>query len=674
MKFKSTFILFLCTYAAFTAQNFKTSKVQPAGFELAKKETRGFKKYDLRDLNKPKMVSSPFGNNGTAGSSASGSARSASNVAPFAQIDIPRWGVINKVENGGEILFSSERAGTSYTVKTYNDNIEIVDNFTIQVPANANQIDVINHYSSGFFNNNTDREFMIFVQHFDPATPGPEGMIWEVWVVDSSGQILKKLDGTGAEAKTDADGNKKLFSYLLDDNTLTVNAFNVDTWEVQNTYVVDAKLITFFVGSPLNFLTVDGTDYIALAHYKHLFMDNDTFEVFPDNNLIVKLLDYNLQEVKKMSFDIQTRYPDAGPYVIPMADFGTFYRDQTYDVSRHIFNNDDKLEVAYGIYYYDMIGDTEWTTYRVADEDGQMIHELNEYIIDTNREMNSIEGQDNQLAFLMGEDGMATNLAFFNIESWGFDLNLNAVHNGDRLSNSFNRIPQGNDFNYVIGLGEPDEENGNIYGVVNHYDRTGISTHRQKFLLPENTVLFQPILTRYSLLPNLFANDNKLYYSYVYKEMAGNGKVNNNLVISSDTENHLVEFRGDTSLGNVIGSTFLTDGNGVFNKMTVQYETGYDQMLTQFYRLPFETNLNVQNPSASAFSVYPNPAADVLNFGTAVPVTAVKVYGFAGNLVHNQTVAPYQKSINVSRLSAGVYIAVVSLKDGSSKQINFIKK
>lgn len=674
MKLKSTIIFFLCTSAAVTAQNLKTSKVQSSGFEMVKKETRGFKKYDLRDLNKPKMVNSPFGHNGTAGNSASGSARSASNIEPFAEIDIPRWGVINKVEGGGEILFSSERTGTSYTVKTYNDNIEIVDNFTIQVPANANQIDVLNHYSSGFFNNNAAREFMIFVQHFDPEKPGPEGMIWEVWVVDSAGQILKKLDGTGAETKIDADGKKKLFSYLVDNNALTLNAFDIDTWKIENTYVVDAKLTNFFMGSPLNFLTVDGQEYIALAHYKHLFMDNDTFEVFPDNNLIVKLLDHNLQEVKKMSLDIETRYPDAGPYVIPMADFGTFYRDQTYDLSRHIFNNDDKLEVVYGVYYYDMIGDTEWSTYRVANEDGQMIHELNEYLLDTYQEMNSIEGHDNQLAFLMGEDGMATNLAFFNIESWKFDLNLNADHNGDRLSSSFNRVPQGSDFNYVIGLGEPDEENGNIYGVVNHYDRTGKSTHRQRFLLPENTVLFQPILTPYALLPNLFANDNAFYYNYVYKQMGSDGKVFNNLVISKDTEEHLVEFRGDTNLGNIIGSTFLTDGNSVFNKMTVQYESGYDQMLTQFYKLPFETDLNVQNPSTSDFSVYPNPTAEVLNFETAVPVTAIKVYGLAGNLVLNQIIAPYQKSIHVSRLSAGVYVAVVSLQDGSARQIKFIKK
>jgi len=101
----------------------------------------------------------------------------------------------------------------------------------------------------------------------------------------------------------------------------------VATWEIQNTYLLDADLINYFMGSPFSFLKVDGQEYIALVHYKHLFMDNYTLEVFPDNKLMVKLLDFNLQEVKTMALNIETRYPDAGQYVIPMAEFGLFYRD-----------------------------------------------------------------------------------------------------------------------------------------------------------------------------------------------------------------------------------------------------------------------------------------------------------------------------------------------------------
>ncbi len=673
MKFKFTLVALLCTYAVASAQIPKTSAAKKPGIELAKKESRALKKYDLRDLNRPRMVTSPFGNTNTGGNTTS-SARAATQVEPFAQIDITRWGIIDKAENTGEILFSSERTGNSYTVKTYSDDIEVVDNFTIQVPASANQVDVMNHYSTGFFNTDADREFLIFLHYFEGVNPGPDDQVWEVWVVNSKGEILQKVDGYAAETKTDAEGKKKLFTYFADESSVTINAIAVATWNIQNTYLLNADLIKFFMGSPFNFVKIDGQEYMALAHYKHLFMDNATLEVFPDNKLMVKLLDFNLQEVKTMALDIETRYPEAGPYVIPMAEFGMFYRDQSYNISRNIFNTDSKLEIAYGVYYYDMIADNEWSTYRVANEDGVMIHELNEYIVDNFQEMNSIPGHDNQLAFLMGEEAMATKIAFFNIESWTFDLILDAVHNNDQLSASFNRIPRGNDFNYLIGIDSPDEENGNIYGVINEYSRTGATVNRKRFLLPQDVVLFQPILTRYALLPNLYANDNQLYYTYVYKQKTGNSPVYNNLVVAKDTQEKLVEFRGDTARGNIIGSTFLTDGNGTFNKMTVQYEKGSNPIHTEFYRLPFENILSVDTPSVSTFGVYPNPAAEVLNFKTDARATAVKIYGLAGNLVLNQTLAPDQKTINVSRLAPGMYLGVVTLHDGSSKQIKFIKK
>ncbi len=105
--------------------------------------------------------------------------------------------------------------GNSYTVKTYSDDIEVVDNFTIQVPASANQVEVMNHYSTGLFSTDADREFLIFLHYFEGVNPGPDDQVWEVWVVNSKGDILKKLDGYAAETKTDVEGNKKLFTSTL---------------------------------------------------------------------------------------------------------------------------------------------------------------------------------------------------------------------------------------------------------------------------------------------------------------------------------------------------------------------------------------------------------------------------------------------------------------------------
>ncbi|WP_026450342.1 T9SS type A sorting domain-containing protein [Aequorivita capsosiphonis] len=675
MKLKLLLVSLLFSFAAAVSQNTETPAQDANTIKLADKPSRAFKQFDLKTLNRPKSISSPFESNNGGAASGNTAGRTYNELEPFAQIDIPRWGVISNIETGGDVLFSAQRIGNDFNVKTYDEDIEIAESFSIEVPESANQVEVMNHYSSNFFSNDGYAEFMVYVHYFEGTNPGPDDQVWEVWVVNSNGEILEKLTGFSAEAKIDAAGNHKLFTYFDDDTTVSINSIDVATWETVDTYTFDSELLIFFSGSPINYITVDGEEYIAVARYKHLFMDNMTFEVFPDNNLIIKLLDYNLEEVKTMALDIDTRYPDAGEFVIPMADFGTFYRDQTYDISSNIFNADSKLEVAYGIYYYDMINDTEWSTYMVANEDGEMIHELNEYIIDSFKEMNSIEGQDNQLGFLMGENGEATNLAFFNIESWEFELNLEAMHNGDRLSNDFNRIPTDDSYHFVIGLGAPDEENGNIYGVVNEYERDGSLFNRQRFLLPEDVVLFQPILTRYALIPNLFADDDELYYMYLYKEMEANGSVFNNVVISKDTEDYLVEFRGDTGIGNIIGSTFLTDGNGTFNKMTLQYETGNDGLLTDFYRLPFEDILGVETPTeATQFALYPNPTSDFVNIKASMATKNIQVYNIAGTLLINKILGNVQESIDVSALATGLYIAKVTMENGTSQQVKFIKK
>ncbi|MGO3182662.1 MAG: T9SS type A sorting domain-containing protein [Aequorivita sp.] len=675
MKLKLLLVSLLFSFAAAVSQSTETPTQDENTIKITNKSSRAFKQFDLKSLNRPKSIGSPFESNNGAAASGNTAGRVMDEIESFAQIDIARWGVIKNIETDGEILFSSERIGNDFNIKSYDDDIEVVESFSIEVPESANQVEMMNHYSSNFFSNDGYAEFMVYVHYFQGDNPGPDDQIWEVWVVNSNGEILEKLTGFAAEAKIDAAGNHKLFTYFDDDTTVSINSIDVSTWETVDTYTFDSELLIFFSGSPLNYITVDGEEYIALAHYKHLFMDNMTFEVFPDNNLMIKLLDYNLEEVKTMALDIDTRYPDAGEFVIPMADFGSFYRDQSYDISSDIFNTDSKLEVTYGIYYYDMINDTEWSTYMVANEDGEMIHELNEYIIDSFKEMNSIEGQDNQLGFLMGENGEATNLAFFNIESWEFEYNFEAIHNDDRLSSDFNRIPKDDSYHFVIGLGEPDEENGNIYGVVNEYERDGSLYNRQRFLLPDDVILFQPILTRYALIPNLFVDDNELYYMYLYKEMEPTGSVFNNLVISKDTEDYLVEFRGDTGIGNIIGSTFLTDGNGNFNKMTIQYETGNDQLLTDFYRLPLETVLGVETPTETTqFALYPNPTSDFVNIKASIATKSIEVYSLAGNLLINKTLGATDESIDVSALATGLYIAKVTMENGTSQQVKFIKK
>lgn len=75
MKLKFTLFALLCTYAAATAQIPKNSAAKKPVSNWQKKESRAFKRYDLRDLNRPKMVNSPFGNSLNGANISSSSAR-----------------------------------------------------------------------------------------------------------------------------------------------------------------------------------------------------------------------------------------------------------------------------------------------------------------------------------------------------------------------------------------------------------------------------------------------------------------------------------------------------------------------------------------------------------------------------------------------------------------------
>jgi hypothetical protein len=72
----------------------------------------------------------------------------------------------------------------------------------------------------------------------------------------------------------------------------------------------------------------------------------------------------------------------------------------------------------------------------------------------------------------------------------------------------------------------------------------------------------------------------------------------------------------------------------------------------------------------TSFSVYPNPAKDVVIIQTAKSISGVKIYSTSGALVKNIAKVSENK-INVSDLATGVYI--VKIND-SAESIKLIKK
>lgn len=599
-------------------------------------------------------------------------------LEPMAGIEGEVWGSLNNIETGNLVYFSASLEGNTYQIKTYDNDLQQEEGFGMEIPASTNAIQLLNHYSTHYFTDDNTGEFMVYLHYFDEEIMGPEGQISEIWIVNSEGTVLEKVEGTAAWAKENNQGNRILYTYNLDlDYNANIKAYDPTDFSLVDSYTIDEELLNFYMGDPFTFMTVDGQEYLVVSHYEKLFMDNMTMEVYPDNHLIIKLLDYDFNEVKTMKLDIDTHYPEAGEFVAPMAEFGTLYHDNTYDISKHIFNDDDQLEVLYGVYYYDMIMDTEWSTLRVGNENGEVVHQLDEYIYGINSDMMPIENQDNQIGFLMGDqNGEPTQIGFFDIESWEmatvFDTNLTE----DRLSNKFNRIPFENTYHYLIGIGEPDYEGDEMFGVINEYTAEGELLERHQLSIPTSSELFDPILTSDVLMPNIFTTESDdLFFTYVYLDKNDAGENVYSLTVASDAENVLAHFSGHGEKGGIKGAGLLINTDqSAYDKFMIQYAITDYLYLTDFYQLPFKGDLGVDNMTQDSFTFYPNPTQDYLYVQSVENFNSISVFDITGKIVLQKRLAGNRASVDLSRLKSGIYLAQVSQENGKTKQIKVIKK
>lgn len=85
-------------------------------------------------------------------------------------------------------------------------------------------------------------------------------------------------------------------------------------------------------------------------------------------------------------------------------------------------------------------------------------------------------------------------------------------------------------------------------------------------------------------------------------------------------------------------------------------------------------NVSVNNVSNIESKVFPNPVSDVLNIElTNAEATSVSIYNVDGSLVKTEVLNGVKGSVNVSNLTAGLYIYRVATNNGEVKA-TFVKK
>jgi len=117
----------------------------------------------------------------------------------------------------------------------------------------------------------------------------------------------------------------------------------------------------------------------------------------------------------------------------------------------------------------------------------------------------------------------------------------------------------------------------------------------------------------------------------------------------------------DYILDDVVNSHFLF-GNASMPVLQAAYATitgtPADGSVYRFVPL-FPASIE-SNVSQNLISVYPNPAADILNISNLTGITEIQIHDYTGSQVLYQKINTEQNTIDISHLAAGLYFIIVN--------------
>ncbi len=103
------------------------------------------------------------------------------------------------------------------------------------------------------------------------------------------------------------------------------------------------------------------------------------------------------------------------------------------------------------------------------------------------------------------------------------------------------------------------------------------------------------------------------------------------------------------------------------------FRAQYDENGYELWSVTADAAMAVTDFNKNKFSVYPNPASDVVNISGDSNISSVQIYDFSGKVLNNQTLNSKKIQLDVSNIQKGNYIIKV-LSDGKSSSYKIIKK
>lgn len=488
----------------------------------------------------------------------------------------------------------------SGTITLYDDKSQPVTTVTYQVPAGmkVNVIEPFGQISSKFYDTNSStQEFTVFVHEVGENYTS----IGHYLVYNTCGELVKEYDNMGNILWFDASHHWDTYQRAIfvtdsidaDQNCYTVlSVMKPASWnspepEEEHRFVINDDLLEFSYGTCLNMYNLNGEPYYVLSYYEKPFANgfDENFEIIlnPDNNFVVEI--YNRRFEQMSQFMVPVTSPE-GAYC-SMYAMGIFSYN---DLQRGLFTDDKTLSCI--ITRMDVRMDTEDDTYPYAfmayDQQGNHLADIAENVISW-KFLTDIPGQPQQVGCLCLEDE-GTSLKMVDLPSCQVMSQFGAMLDGRRITDTYDRYPTPDGYQYVMGIGEADVDwNNNVIGLIGWFDTEGKADHYVRFNLGPYGEYFTPLLEDYSLNPALFNTDDRHEYIYLAKKLRPDGSqmIDNVLTVADDKGKELIALSGNDE--RMLLMAAIIDVKTNHPRLVV----GYNNLMTgdndlEFYDLPFE--------------------------------------------------------------------------------------
>lgn len=519
------------------------------------------------------------------------------------------WTMLTNPENGNSMLITIEydpsdvdRNGVrnysrGVTITCYDDSLKATKDFYLKTSDTTQSVIIMSQYSTNYFNWDDKMEFMIHAHSF-AAGYGPESCRDTMFIVNEDGEILQRIGNTSDASLHTAPGE------FFDENRIAVSpAYYSGLHDTTFTYIYEAgnfvgetpvplfrfaipdNLVAYSSGPMASIMEIEGEPFYVTTQYAKPFISNGDMLnpiVEKDNEFRIIMLDMNFDTVKDIRLPLFGI--EENDYSMASLDYFDKYR-----ITRHTFNNDDKIEIVYGINQYHADCDCEMMNLYLVDEDGNIIQDIAEQISGVKRLLD-IPGQEDEYAISMSQGDGISGFQMFRMPDMEKGFFFPANLNGDQLSSTFDRavnVNGGYDYIFALGMGEADDET--TYGIIARYDQEGQPTQRIQINIGKNGAVFSPLFNASTLNPYTFVPDEEMEYLYMSATLDDAG-MHRRLGIAT-AEKNLYVIDDNPEHGSIANVGLLRDMAGTKNHaMFVSFSPdGISVSKTIFYQLPLET-------------------------------------------------------------------------------------